>query len=414
MGFSIIELGGGMQTKSLRLQDRAGKGWVLRTVEKNIKPNLPSLLQSTFAEDVVQDMISAAHPYAPLTIPPLAKTIGLAVPDPVLYYVPSDPDLEPYKNIFANSLCFLEEREPTPDNSETKSTVEVLEKLIKTNDNLVAQEEVLKARLLDMLLADWDRHADQWRWGSSDSAGQKYYYAIPRDRDQAYFYSNGVLLKIARYMAARHFVGFRERLAKLTNLNFKAWKFDRTFLNSLDDQQWHRIITETKNLWTDALIDKAVLKLPSAVYGINGGVIGAKLKQRRDDLLKAGMKYYAFLANSVTINGTDGEEIFKLSNAGNLLHIDVYAQKDGKLGDRLYRRSFTQKVTEEIALIGLGGNDTFIIEKGTVSKIRVKIWGGAGADTYSMQGAVKNLIYESSQEENKFEHTLRSKLKQIR
>jgi hypothetical protein len=69
------------------------------------------------------------------------------------------------------------------------------------------------------------------------------------------------------------------------------------------------------------------------------------------------------------------------------LHIDVYAQKDGKLGDRLYRRSFTQKVTEEIALIGLGGNDTFIIEKGTVSKIRVKIWGGAGADTYSMQGA---------------------------
>ena len=62
--------------------------------------------------------------------------------------------------------------------SETESTAKVMEDIIDENDHLVLQEVVLKARLLDMLIGDWDRHADQWRWGEIDANNEKYYYKV--------------------------------------------------------------------------------------------------------------------------------------------------------------------------------------------------------------------------------------------
>jgi hypothetical protein len=41
MGFTVKELGGGMQTKSLRLLDKNKKEWVLRTVDKDARGALP-------------------------------------------------------------------------------------------------------------------------------------------------------------------------------------------------------------------------------------------------------------------------------------------------------------------------------------------------------------------------------------
>jgi hypothetical protein len=35
-----------------------------------------------------------------------------------------------------------------------------------------------------MLIGDWDRHYDQWRWAEYKK-GQVIYRPIPRDRDQA-------------------------------------------------------------------------------------------------------------------------------------------------------------------------------------------------------------------------------------
>jgi hypothetical protein len=37
-----------------------------------------------------------------------------------------------------------------------------------------------------MLIGDWDRHDDQWRWAAFDEGKQTVFKAIPRDRDQAF------------------------------------------------------------------------------------------------------------------------------------------------------------------------------------------------------------------------------------
>lgn len=410
-GLTVVELGGGQQTKSLRLKDRQGIEWVLRTIDKDVEKAMPEKLRNTTAQRITQDMISAAHPYAPVTIAPLSKAIGIVSPVPTIYFVPEDPGLEPYSTIFANSVCLLEQREPTPDRSETKSTSNLLEDLLEENDRFIIQQAVLKARLLDMLIADWDRHADQWRWGKVDSGRVNFYYAIPRDRDQAYFYSNGLLIKLARIVALPHLVGFRDDLSQLQQLNYKSWKFDDVFLNKLDRGQWETTIKMVQKNWSDDLIEKAVRQLPPEVYPISGPLIEEKLKKRRNDLLKQGMKYYRFLAHEVTINGTDEAEIFKVSGNQSHLIVQVFDKKDGKEGRKIYERKFIPSETHRISFFGFGGKDEFIVQEEAAAKIKLSISGGEGEDRYQINGSVKNKIYDSPTENNKMEGKSKSKIR---
>src|SRR5687767_2997480 len=68
-GLTPVEKGGGNQTKNLRLKRSDGKEYVLRSVDKSFQPNIPEIANGSFVEDIVNDQVSTAHPYAALTIP---------------------------------------------------------------------------------------------------------------------------------------------------------------------------------------------------------------------------------------------------------------------------------------------------------------------------------------------------------
>ena len=412
LGLKIEELGGGQQTKSLQMVDKQGRAWVLRTVDKDVEKALPEFLRNTLAQKVTQDMVSAAHPYAPLTIPTLAQAIGVIVPVPTFYYVPDDPALEPYRSIFANTICMLEQREPTPDRSETENTEDMLEELLEENDHQVIQQAVLRARLLDMIVADWDRHADQWRWGKRDSGSVEYYYAIPRDRDQAYFYSNGLLVRLAKVIALRHMVGFQDDLDQLKNLNHKSWEFDRMFLNQLDRRDWELIIKSVQASLTDKVIQTAAGKLPPSIYSLSGPTIEKKLKGRRNELLTAGLKYYDYITRYPLISGTEQEEYFKVSGNGDTLLVQVYdLTDDGKQGRKFFERTFREEETKYLTFQGYGGKDKIEVAEGTNSDIRLKLIGGEGADEYTIRGNIKTDIYEEETDNNKISNGSRIKVR---
>ncbi len=61
-GLKAIKEGGGRQTHSLRLKDKTGMEWVLRSVEKYPDDILPDQLKQTFVSDIVTDAMSAQHP----------------------------------------------------------------------------------------------------------------------------------------------------------------------------------------------------------------------------------------------------------------------------------------------------------------------------------------------------------------
>src|SRR5205085_12193887 len=99
-GYTIESMGGGKQTRSLRLIDKKGTEWTLRSINKDPEKAIPESLRGSIAGDIVQDMISASHPYAPLAIPDLADAISVPVAAPVYYYVPDDPAFKIYRPKF--------------------------------------------------------------------------------------------------------------------------------------------------------------------------------------------------------------------------------------------------------------------------------------------------------------------------
>ncbi|MDQ3016532.1 MAG: hypothetical protein M3R25_07430, partial [Bacteroidota bacterium] len=54
-GLTPLQLGGGNQTRSLRMENKDGKQYVLRSIDKKVTAILPPALRGTFAENVLQD-----------------------------------------------------------------------------------------------------------------------------------------------------------------------------------------------------------------------------------------------------------------------------------------------------------------------------------------------------------------------
>lgn len=408
-GFKILSLGGGKQTKSLKLADKNGKEWSLRTIEKDPEKALPQNLRGTMAQDVVEDMISASDPYAPLVVPTLAKALGVPHAAPRYFFVPDDPAFGKYRALFANKVVMLEDRDPVPD-ADTKSTSKVTNKLFEENNDKINQEGVLKARLLDMLIGDFDRHADQWKWGTQDTGIGKLYIAVPRDRDQAFFKSDGLLVKFLSRQNMRFLQGFNKHIEDIKGLNFVARDFDRFFLNGIEEQTWKSITDSFVYKLNDKVIAEAVANYPEAIKPMMAEKVAKKLKSRRGDMAKQSMAYYKFISREVTVTGSNEEEYFRLSQDGKNLKLSVYRKEmDNDSSLVAYHRSFDPSVTKEIRLFGLNGNDKFTIDSNVVSPIKVRIIGGKGADSFNLQGNVRNYLYDLSTEKNVIVNSRRTK-----
>jgi len=412
-GFTIVSLGGGKQTQSLRLKDKNGREWTLRSINKDPQGALPENFRNSVAQAVVQDMISASHPYGALAIPDLAKAAGVVVASPTYYFVPDDPALGYYRPLFANTVCALELRQPTPDGSDTKSTAKIVNNLFEDNDNRVEQPAVLRARLLDILTGDWDRHFDQWRFGTKDTGKGKLYYPIPRDRDQVFFKGDGIVINSVSKNLLPYLKGFRKDISRVHWFNWSTRDFDRIFLNQLSQQDWIRITEEFKSDITDDVITTAVKKLPPEIFALNGQAIIDKLKNRRNILTQEALKYYDFLSKEVNITGSNQKEYFKVSGVGNDLSVKVFKRKgNNDSASLMYSRVFDKEHTKEIRLFGLNDDDIFEVDdKAKVDDIRVRLMGGKGNDTFNVKGNIRNNIYDLTTEKNYIAQHNRSRIR---
>ncbi len=236
-GFKVASLGGGKQTKSLRLTDKNDKEWTLRSVDKDPEVIIPAAVRNYVPKAIVQDMISASHPFAPLITPALSKATGITESAREIFYVPDDPALGIYQKLFANTVCILEENDPAL-NTNSKSTAKIIGKLLDDHDNHIDQQAYLTARLLDNVIGDWDRHFDQWRWGTTDTGKGKLYYPIPKSRDEAFFNSDGLLLGYLSANQFKYLQGFKKRIYDVRWLNWEARDLDRIFMNQLTEANW--------------------------------------------------------------------------------------------------------------------------------------------------------------------------------
>ncbi|MCX6317216.1 MAG: metallophosphoesterase [Bacteroidetes bacterium] len=410
-GLKIKSLGGGKQTRTLQLTDKHGKEWILRSSIKNTANIIPDVYRSEMAKNLVTELSSASHPYASLVIPELANVLHIAVPHPELFFVPDDPALGIYRPLFANTVCMLEEKEPSFDGSNTKTTAKTFNKMLEENDHRPDQPAVLRARLLDMVLGDFDRHFDQWKWGSTDTGKGKIYYPIPRDRDQALFYSDGFLLRAISGRAMPFLKGFRYQIPKVNWLGYTARDFDRFFMAELSKDQWKETISAVQEKLSDTVIRFALKKMPVEIQSLRNEKIAAKLISRRNLLTSEGMKYYNFISRKVNVVGSNLKEYFKVSKQENgQLQVRVYARNKGNdTSFIMYNRIFDPAVTKEIRLFGLHDNDVFEIDEDAVSRIKIRIIGGKGSDTFDIRGRTEAILYDQKDGGNVIRHSNHAK-----
>ncbi|QHL87812.1 BamA/TamA family outer membrane protein [Nibribacter ruber] len=394
-GLKVVQRGGGFQTVSLRLEDSTGRQYVLRSVEKYPDAALPAVFRKTIAADVVKDQISASHPYGSLVVTPLADAAGVYHTNPQYFAIPNDPRFGRYLKGFANTIGLFEER-PDEDMSDVASmgnaknvvgTDKVLENTREDQNDQVDQMSLLRARLFDFFIADWDRHDDQWRWAEFKKDGKgKVYKAIPRDRDQAFFVNQGVIPNIAsRKWILPKVQGFDESLRDIEGFNFNNRNFDRSFLTGLERADWIAMADSVKASFTDEAIDNAVRQLPDNIYKISGQRLASTLKARRAYIRRDAEDYYEFLAKQVDVAGTDEAEFFEVQRQQDGTTVVSVFKKDSATTayspkDRIYQRRFLPAETDEVRLYGLGGNDHFVVKGQGQEGIRVRIIGGNGQD----------------------------------
>jgi hypothetical protein len=411
-GYTIEKKGGGHQTRSLRLADSEGRHFVMRTIEKWPELAVPEFLRQTVVTDVFKDQITSSHPYAAFAIPPLADAAGVYHANPKLVYLPDDPRLGPYREEFGGRPFLFEERsagdrtdvESFGSSERIISTLKLVNELAEDNDEDVDHHAILRARLFDLWLGDWDRHDDQWRWATFEQGdGRRIYKPVPRDRDQPFFKGDGFLHKLLmNKWALRAIQRFEEKLKDPAGVATSAKWFDRYFLNEPDYDLWMRTIDTLQLALTDEVIDEALKSFPPEIYRHSAAEIAHKLKVRRDDMKNWGTVYYRYLNRAVDVLGSDKHEYFEIERLNEEeTRVTVYKRK--RTGEReqiLFQRTFKRSETHEIRLYGLDGEDVFQLKGSAPKGIKVRIIGGGDEDSIIDDSKVsglfrKTLVYDT-------------------
>ena len=381
-GLTPFKEGGGRQSKSLRLKDREGKEYVLRSVNKDFGRGLKDM-EGTFISRIAKDQVSIGHPYTAVTITPMAKTAGIFHTIPKIVFVPKQPSLVEYSDEYGDQLYLFEER---PDENQedaynfgnSKNVIgseKLFEKIYDENDNRVDQLAFVRARLFDIFIGDWGRHPDNWRWAEFDYGKQTIYKPVPRDRDQAYTKINGFYPNLAGSIL-KQIQGFNYSLKNIGSWNFPGRPLDQKFLNELTSDTWITQAKELQQVLTDSLIESSIRLMPPELFSISGNEIIEKLKSRRGDLQKYAKQYYNYLSKTVTVLGSEKKELIKLNVLPDeKISVDIFKiNKEGNIIDTpYYSRHFSADETKELFIYGLGKKDILKVKGEKKSKIKIRV-----------------------------------------
>ena len=406
-GLKVDEVGGGNETRSLRLKSDKDKQYALRSIKKSRKDVTPKGSENTFVEDVIEDAISSSHPYGAFAVPGMLKAAGLYHANPNLIYVPQQKVLDTLNERFGNDLFMIEQR---PDGDWTEAdnlgnfkeystTEKLIDQLLDENDHRADQKTFIKARLFDMFIGDWDRHEDNWRWGKKEIDDIKFYTPIPRDRDQVFYTVDGVLSKqVVKAAKLTYMQHFDYKAGDMRKLNWEERNIDRFFTNELEWKDWLDAANSLQTSLTDDVIRESVKGLPPEIFAISGEELIAKLQSRRSQIPDFARDYYLFIAEEVDIPGTKDREYFavKRKDAGELA-LSIYRIKESgeKENKPYYERIFKPSETKEIRIYGVKDEDIFNIEGS--DKITTRVIGGSGKDSIFQSGG-KVFIYDDKHE----------------
>ncbi len=377
---------GGQQTKGLALKGQDGKNYTFRGIEKDPSALLEEDLRGTIVEKILDDLAAAQHPGSELVARGLLDATAIPCPSWKLVVLPDDPALGQFQKEFAGAVGFFAEYPSavSATNPGFRGITEIIDHLelykrleAGTSDRADVRA-LLRARLVDIFMGDWDRHRKQWRWAKFP--GNPLWAPIPEDRDQAFSRYEGVLLSLGRDRDPR-FQDFKPKYPKIGGLTTNGREQDRRMFAGLDRAAFEGEAASLKAALTDGVIENSVALLPAEWRQIDGASMTAALKARRDALPEIAGKYYLHLSDRVDVYMTNQPELVEAKRTPNHdLEVTVaVVGPDGKTGEPYFHRVFHASETDDVRLYALGGDDRIVVTGGK-GGIHLRAIGGQGND----------------------------------
>lgn len=408
-GLEPLKKGGGRQTKSLKFMAGNKMRYTFRSVNKDPIKALDYELRETIVADVVRDQTTTQYPYGALAADIMLNQLDVFHAHPQLYVLPNSDELESYKEEYGSLFGMLEENPANPDSGEIGfagadeivRSHKLFRRLYKSHKNRVDSQNFAIARCFDMLVGDWGKHEDNWKWVGFKTNDHTIYKPMPRDRDHVFSRWDGIFPWLAdREWAKPSGENFDYEISGLRSLMWQARHLDRFIASDLDKADWIRAANFVQERISDEVIENAIKYMPREVYNLSGKEIESKLKQRVRDLEKYAIEYYEMLAPEVDVVGSNDKEYFDVhrNEDGTVQVLAANLNDDQGPGkDVFYHRIFSPDETDEIRLYGLDGADVFNIGGKSDKSILIRIIGGPGKDKISdTSTGGKTLIYEKS------------------
>jgi hypothetical protein len=433
-GLKVQKIGGGHQSFSARLGDKDGREYAMRGLEKNALKFLRFKIKGiayneeeykgSFAEEAVYDFFSTTHPFMQLVINPLAKSARVNHANTQLYYLPKQPGFEILGDAYGDQLYFIEERpndaqatyegynRANPDVAGTieqfESTTDVFEKIKEDEKYSIDQRAFIRARIFDMLIGDWDRHEDQWRWAEYKvSKDDVRFIPIPRDRDAAFSKFDGIAIPLIKLILpdVRFWQSYGPDIKDVKWFNGEGNNLDRALLNKFDASVWEEEAKGIQQGMTDAIIDEAFKRLPKEVQDESSDKIKSNLKERLKNIARIARIYGERMDATVAIHGTlKDDNIIVTRMANGMTKVVLERKLKDEKNKVFYERTFNAEQTNEIWIYGLDDNDNFTVEGDNSSnEIKVRLIGGFGEDDFNITNAKNLKVYEWKYEETDFE-----------
>jgi len=421
-GLEVVRKGGGHQTRSLRLKTKDGRELNMRALRKSATQYLQAVLfkdtyiqdefEKTAIESLILDFYTAAHPYAFSVVPDLSNAAKIYHTNPKLFFIPKHESLGEYNEEYGDELYMIEER---PEDNYTdernfgyaddiESTHDIIEKVREDEKYKIDENAFVRARLFDMLIGDWDRHQDQWRWAQFNMEnGDKYYRPIPRDRDQVFSNFDGALLDVMKIISGstKQLQVYDEELKDIEWMNSAGIKLDRVLIQKADKEKWIEQAKFLQEHITDEVIDLAFSKVPVEVQDETLEDIKKKLKGRRGNLQDIATRYYNYLNELVILTGTDKDDYIEVTRVGDKeTDIKISRIIGGEKGEILVDKTFNRDITKEIWIYGLDDKDVFEVSGKANNLIFTRLIGGQENDTYIIKNGRRIKVYDHKSKKN--------------
>lgn len=420
-GLKPTRKGGGTQSRTLRLKSKDGKQYVMRAMKKSASQYIQATLfknqyiqkefENTASENLVKDVFTGAYPYAPFIVGKLSDAININKLNPKLYYIPKQEALGEFNNEFGDELYLFEEH-PADGNlaiedknftGKIYSTYDVLKKIQENENQIVDVKEYIKARLFDMLIGDWDRHQDQWRWLEYKDKNKIVFKPLPRDRDQAFsIMSDGFVLGAAVKLIpmAKLLRKYNNDLVDVKGFNIEPFPLDKAFISNLNEEDWKEQVAFIQNNITDEVIDETFSNVPNELKDRTITTIKSTLKERKNNLEKIANRYFGLISKYAVITGTNNKDYFRIKNLeNNDIEITIQRKKKESVLEPYFSAIYKARVTKEIWIYGLDDDDTFETI-GKSNEIKIRIIGGQNNDNYIVPNGKNVVIYDYKTKKN--------------